>query len=190
MPTYRRIFTPGGAVFLTLVTFKRQPIFAEPNHVQLLRKAVSTMKAEMPFDVTAAVILPDHIHFVWNLPQEDGNYSRRVGRLKILFTQFLRGKNSLPQDVGPSRQKHRESDVWKRRFWEYTLRDEEDWAQHLNYLHYNPVKHGLARCPHQWEYSSFRRFVGEGFYGMDWGCQCGGKAIEMNRFEQDLEVGA
>ncbi len=113
----------------------------------------------------------------------------QVGRLKILVTQFLRGKNVLPQAICLSRQKHRESDVWQRRFWEHTLRDEEDWVQHLNYLHYNPIKHGLVRCPHQWEYSSFQRFVSEGLYGMDWGCQCGGKAIEVDDFEQDLEVG-
>ncbi|WP_228041121.1 transposase, partial [Nodosilinea sp. LEGE 07088] len=121
----------------------------------------------MPFDVTAAVVLPNHIHFLWTLP--DGNYSKRVGRLKVLFTRILRGSGALPQDVCLSRQRQRESDVWQRRFWEHTIRDEADWVGHLNYLHYNPVKHGLVRCSHEWEYSSFRWFVGEGMYAEDWG---------------------
>jgi REP element-mobilizing transposase RayT len=94
MPDYRRAYTPGGAIFLTLVTFNRRPIFAEPDNVKRLRQAAATVKAEMPFDITAAVILPDHIHFVWTLPPDDDNYSKRVGRLKVLFTRSLKG--SLP----------------------------------------------------------------------------------------------
>jgi len=86
MPDYRRAYTPGEAIFLTLVTFNRRPIFAEPDNVKRLRRAAATVKAEMPFDITAAVVLPDHIHFVWTLPQGDDNYSKRVGRLKVLFT--------------------------------------------------------------------------------------------------------
>ncbi|NJN03551.1 MAG: transposase [Leptolyngbyaceae cyanobacterium SL_1_1] len=174
MPNYRRIYTPGGAVFLTLVTFNRRPLFSDVDNVRRLRWATATMRAKLPVEITAAVILPDHIHFLWKLPQGDSNYSKRVGRLKVLFTQLLRGSHSLPQDVCISRLKHRESDVWQRRFWEHTIRDEADWVQHLNYLHFNPVKHGLAGCPHQWEYSSFRWFVREGFYGVDWGCRCKG----------------
>ena len=116
MPNYRRIFIPGGSIFLTLVTFNRQPIFSEPTNVEKLRQAVAIVKNEMPFELTAAAILPDHIHFMWNLLEEDSHYSRRVGRLKILFTQSLRGQKALPQDVSISRQKHRESNVWQRRF--------------------------------------------------------------------------
>ena len=86
MPDYRRAYTRGGAIFLTLVTFNRRPIFAEPDNVKRLRRAAATVKAEMPSDITAAVVLPDHIHFVWTLPQGDDNYSKRVGRLKVLFT--------------------------------------------------------------------------------------------------------
>ncbi len=170
MSDYRRAYTPGGTIFLTLVTFNRRPIFADPENVQRLRCAAAAVKAEMPFEVTAAVILPDHLHFLWTLPLGDGNYSKRVGRLKVLFTRALRGKHLLPQDVSISRQKHRESDVWQRRFWEHTIRDEADWIRHLNYLHYNPVKHGLVRCPHEWEFSSFRWFVQQGMYEADWGC--------------------
>ncbi|MBD1873451.1 hypothetical protein H6F75_08160 [Nodosilinea sp. FACHB-131] len=83
------------------------------------------------------------------------------GRLKMLLTRSLRENNALPQDVCLSRQRRRESDMWQRRFWEHQIRDEADWVGHLNYLHYNPVKRGLVRCPHEWEFSSFRRFVRE-----------------------------
>jgi len=78
----------------------------------------------------------------------------------------------LPQNVSLSRRKHREGDVWQRRFWEHTIADETDFARHFDYLHYNPVKPGLVKCPHQWGYSSFHRYVQRGVYDDDWGCQC------------------
>jgi putative transposase len=138
----------------------------------------------MPFEITAAIVLPDHIHFLWTLPPSDSNYSRRVGRMKALFTQSMRGKKSLPQTVSLSRRKHRESDVWQRRFWEHTITDETDLAKHLDYLHYNPVKHGLVSCPHSWEYSSFHKWMKLGKYAVDWGCQCQGKKPRIPDFNQ------
>ena len=170
MSNYRRHYVPGGVVFLTLVTFNRNPIFADPQNVSYLRHAMAIMKAEMPFDITAAVVLPDHLHLLLTLPPGDSHYSKRAGRLKVLFTQRLRGKDVRPRDMCLSRQKHRESNVWQRRFWEHTIRDEADWIAHVNYIHYNPVKHGLVRCPREWEYSSFHRFVKQGMYISDWGC--------------------
>jgi putative transposase len=149
MPTYRRFYTPGATVFLTLVTYQRSPLFELVENVERLRRATRQTLLEMPFDVVAAVVLPDHIHFIWTLPPEDANYSKRVGRLKVLFTQSLRGQGNLSQTVCRSRQKHRESDVWQRRFWEHTIEDGTDLQRHLNYLHYNPVKHELVQCPHQ-----------------------------------------
>lgn len=172
MPEYRRAYTSGGTVFLTLVTYNRAPIFANSQAIVYLRSSIAVMRSEMPFEITAAVVLPDHIHFLWSLPSDDSNYSKRVGRLKVLFTHSLRGKQVLPQNVSLSRRKHRESDVWQRRFWEHTIADEVDFAKHFDYLHYNPVKHGLVECPHQWRYFSFHRYVKRGVYNDDWGCQC------------------
>ena len=188
MPDYRRVYIPGATVFLTLVTYQRRAIFAEPDNIRRLRRAIADVKAEMPFAITAAVVLPDHLHFVWTLPPDDAQYSKRVGRLKVLFTRSFKGKESLPQDVCVSRRRQRESDVWQRRFWEHTIRDEDDWIRHLNYLHYNPVKHRLVQCPHQWEFSSFRQFAANGFYDKDWGCCCRGKSRESFKGE-DLVVG-
>jgi putative transposase len=129
---------------------------------------------EKPFIINAAVILPEHIHFLWTLPPDDRDYSYRVGRMKVLFTRALRGVNNLPDDVCESRRKHRESDVWQRRFYEHTIRDEFDFRKHLDYLYFNPVKHRLAQCVHDWEYSSFHRGVRQGEYDIGWGCQCNG----------------
>jgi putative transposase len=91
----------------------------------------------------------------------------------VLFTRALRGVNNLPEDVSESWRKHREIDLWQRRFYEHTIRDEADLRQHLDYLHFNPVKHGLVKCVHDWEYSSFHRGVRRGEYDPKWGCQCG-----------------
>jgi putative transposase len=178
MVAYRRLYRPGSTVFLTLVTYHRIPIFADAQTVAELRKAIAVMHAEMPFEFTAAVILPDHLHLLWTLPPNDWNYSKRVGRFKVLFTQALRGKKALPQDVSLSRRKHRESDVWQRRFWEHTIRDESDFVRHLDYLHYNPVKHGLVECPHEWQFSSFHRYVERGMYDRGWGCYEEGNVLD------------
>jgi putative transposase len=183
MPEYRRAYIPGGTLFLTLVTYQRQPIFSHPDNISRLLSAIAIARTEMPFEITA-VVLPDHIHFIWMLPPSDSNYSRRVGRMKALFTQSLRGKKSLPQTVSLSRRKHRESDVWQRRFWEHAITDETDLRKHLDYLHYNPVKHGLVSCPHSWEYSSFHKWVKLEKYAVDWGCQCQGKKPKMPDFIQ------
>jgi putative transposase len=182
MPEYRRAYVPGGTFFFTLVTYNRQPIFSVPENISRLRIATATVRSEMPFKVTAAVVLPEHIHFLWTLPDGDTAYSKRLGRLKILFTQSLRGRGALPQNVSSSRQKHRESDVWHRRFWEHVICDEADFENHLNYIHYNPVKHGLVSCPHLWESSSFHGYVKQGVYMDNWACVCSGEEIQMHDF--------
>jgi putative transposase len=174
VPEYRRANIPGSSVFLTLITYDRAKLFSAPENIEKLRQACAVVVAEKPFMIDAAVILPEHIHFLWTLPPGDRDYSYRVGRMKVLFTRALRGANNLPDDVCESRKKHRESDVWQRRFYEHTIRDEFDFRKHLDYLHFNPVKHGLVNCVHDWEYSSFHRGVKRGEYDVSWGCQCNG----------------
>jgi putative transposase len=170
--------------------YNRSPLFADAANGQRLRQATAKIRAEMPFDIVAAVVLPDHLHFVWGLGEgDDHNYSKRVGRLKVLFTRSQRGQNALPQAVSTSRRKHRESDVWQRRFWEHTIRDETEEERYVNYVHYNPVKHGFAGCPHAWPYSSFHRFVEAGLCAADWGCGCKGRVVERDLFGNDLDVG-
>ena len=190
MPEYRRLYLPGGTIFLTLVTYQRQPLFNNPENISRLRKATAQMRREKPFDIIGAVVLPDHIHFLWTLPSQDTNYSQRVSRLKVLFTWSLRGRKNKPQNISESRRKHRESNVWQRRFWEHTIRDEKDLEKHLEYIHYNPVKHGLVTCPHLWNYSSFHQWVKQGKYQLDWACICGGKHLQIPDFKDiALQVG-
>jgi len=184
MSQYRRSYVPGGVFFLTLVTYRRIPLFSEVENISRLRKAIAKMRQEKPFDITAAVVLPDHLHFIWTLPPNDSDYSQRVSRLKVLFTRSLREKSSLSVEIPASRRKHRESDVWQRRFWEHTIRDEDDLNKHLDYIHYNPVKHGLVSCPHLWTYSSFDKWVKAGRYQVDWGYRCGGNLPQVPDFRE------
>ena len=182
MPNYRRARIPGSTVFLTWVTHRRAPLFQHPHNISHLRQAVSQTKREVPFEIVAAAILPDHVHFIWTLPDGDSDYSRRVGRIKVLFTRALRGKGTQPANLTESRRKHRESDVWQRRFWEHTILTEEALAYYLDYVHYNPVKHGVVSCPHLWPYSSFRKWIAEGHYRPDWGCRCEDREVEVGEF--------
>lgn len=165
------------------MTYKRQSYFSEPGNIARLRQATAMVKQEMPFNIIGAVVLPDHIHFLWTLPPKDINYSKRIGRLKVIFTKMLRGKNALPTNVSISRQKHRESNIWQRRFWEHTIKDELELEIYLNYIHYNPVKHGLVSCPHLWLYSSFHSWVNQGTYLPSWGCTCHGKPGQAQSFD-------
>lgn len=182
MAIYRRMYVPGGTYFFTLVTYQRQPLFSIPENIILLRQATRQIKIEMPFEIIGAVVLPDHIHFVWKLPPKDTNYSKRIGKLKVLFTKSLSIKSEKLTDISISRQKHRESNIWQRRFWEHTIRSDLDLENHLNYIHYNPVKHGLVSCPHLWQYSSFHDWVKKEVYPQDWCCCCGNRKIIIPNF--------
>ncbi len=170
MPNYRRMYVPGGTYFFTIVTYQRQLIFANPQNISLLRKAITTVKNEMPFTIIGAVVLPDHLHFIWQLPPGDSAYSKRIGKMKVLFTQSLSEKSEQENSI--SRIKHRESNIWQRRFWEHSIRDETDLEKYLNYIHYNPVKHKLVSCPHLWQYSSFHSWVKNKRLDNNWGCVC------------------
>ena len=172
MPNYRRIYVPDGTYFFTIVTYCCRPLFKNSDNIELLRSAVAKVKIEKPWKIIAAVILPDHIHFIWQLPPDDSNYSPRISRLKVLFTRAYKAQNPNNLEISRSRYRHRESDVWQRRFWEHLIKDEADLQQHLDYIHNNPVKHKLVSCPHLWKYSSFLRWVEKGRYTLDWGCAC------------------
>jgi len=183
MPEYRRMDAPGGTFFLTWVTHDRRPLLQSADNVARLRAAVAEVKQRYPFEVSAAVILPDHVHSIWELPAGDSNFSRRVGMIKVAFTRALGLTARNGATPSKSRQRHREAAVWQRRFWEHTIRDEDDLAAHMDYVHYNPVKHGLASCPHAWPYSSFAKWVSEGRYDRDWACCCGGRTVSVPCFD-------
>ena len=164
---YRRARTPGGRIFFTVVTHGRRRFLCEPVNIALLKSAFQSVMATHPFLVDAMVVLPDHIHCLWTLPVDDRDFSIRWRLIKTTFTRQCGARHkSLPS---AARLAKKEQAVWQRRFWEHQIRDEEDFRRHVEYIHYNPVKHGLVAAPRDWPNSSFHRYVGKGSYDADWG---------------------
>ena len=172
MPDYRRWFHAGGTYFFTVVTFNRQKIFRDARARTSLRQAMLQVQALRPFETLGIVLLPDHCHCIWKMTPDDDDFSVRWRMIKRRFTRLWLAGGGLDGSVSGSRMKRGERGVWQRRFWEHLIRDQQDFAKHMDYIHYNPVKHGHVRCPHQWKHSSFDRWVKEGVYMRDWLCQC------------------
>ncbi len=183
MPEYRRAFQPGGTFFFTLVTEGRAPIFAEAMARRQLHQAISTCRAIRPFTMEAVVLLPDHLHLILRLAEGDANFSRHISAVKSHFTRLYLGGGGLERPRSSSRLRQRSRGVWQRRFWEHLIRDDVDLDAHMDYIHYNPVKHGLASCPHAWSHSTFIRHVQLRKYDADWLCCCNGKAPEPPSFD-------
>jgi len=164
---YRRAKTKGGTYFFTVVTHDRRKFLCRPASVSLLREAFRNVMAEHHFQIDAVVLLPDHLHCIWTLPDGDSDFSTRWRLIKSYFTRGCDPVCHSPPSA--SRQKKQERAVWQRRFWEHQIRDERDFTQHVEYIHYNPVKHGLVKAPKDWPYSSFHRAVRRGIYSEEWG---------------------
>ncbi len=172
MSNYRRAVRPGGTFFFTLVTHRRAPFLCEDVARGLLRRAIDDCRAVSPFEIDAFVLLPNHMHAMWTLPEGDADFSSRWMRIKRSFTLGWIAVGGAEEAISDARRTNRRRGVWQRRFWEHTIRDQADYERHLNYIHYNPIKHGLARCAHAWRWSSFHRLVSEGVYDPGWCCAC------------------
>jgi putative transposase len=148
-----RYFAPGQYCFITTVTANRLPILNQ--HAELLARAVQKTREKSRFAVIAWVVLPDHIHAVLHTPH--GDTSRIVQQVKLSFSlQYQR----LTGRTGP---------IWQHRYWDHIVRSDEDMRRHIDYIHYNPVKHGLTDSPDKWVLSSFQRYLRSGLYRADWG---------------------
>jgi putative transposase len=169
MPQYRRLFIEGGVYFFTLVTDQRQKIFSSPSAQTLFLESVEHVRSYHPFTTIAYCILPDHIHFIWKLPEHDSNYSTRISAIKRRFSIIYRQRGFISLPVNRSKMKRREVSIWQRRFWEHFIRDQDDFERHFDYLHFNPIKHGLVQQVRDWEASSFMEYVNSGIYDVDWG---------------------
>ena len=161
MTNYRRLYQAGACYFFPVVTHERRPLLFD--NIERLRGAFRHARRRYPFTVEAIVVLPDHLHTLWRLPPGDDDFSTRWLLIKRYFSSGVpSGK------ISASMASKREKGVWQRRFWEHCIRDDDDWRQHLDYIHYNPVKHGYVAAPADWRYGSFRRAVANGWYTPDW----------------------
>lgn len=162
MVAYRRNRIQGGTFFFTLtLTDRRSTVLVD--HVTLLRAAFRTARRERPFTIEAIVILPDHLHAILTLPPGDDDFPGRWRRIKGYFSTRL-----LERGMEIERHPNGDLALWQRRYWEHTIRDDPDYVRHVDYIHYNPVKHRLVVRVRDWPYSSFRSYVRRGILPADW----------------------
>lgn len=169
MSDYRRYYVEGGTYFFTVVTHHRRPIFSADFCRRSLHQAIEKVRNQWPWEIVAIILLPDHLHTIWTLPQSDCNYSLRWQKIKEYFskTYIVQCGNTVMESA--SRVKKGETEIWQRRFWEHTCRDEEDLKRCLDYIHWNPVKHGLVSRVVDYPWSTFHRYVKLGEYEDNWG---------------------
>ena len=160
---YRRANTKGATYFITANLANRH-LTTLIDHIDILRDASRRVNASHPFDIEAMVVLPDHFHLLITLPPDDANFSLRIGAIKSAFSRRLQ-KTEL---IRPSREAKRERGIWQRRFWEHLIRDERDFANHVNYIHINPVNHGLVSRAVDWPHSTIHRFIKHGLLDENW----------------------
>ena|SRR5579872_128598 len=169
MSDYRRNYVPGGTYFFTVITHRRRRILTTDLGRQCLRRAIDDVRKSYPFEIVAIVLLPDHCHTIWSLPRGDANYALRWMRLKEQFTRnWLQGGGTdAVQSSSRSQKRHR--GIWQKRYWEHTVRDEDDLERCVDYVHWNPRRHELAPRVRDWPWSSFHRYVRAGQYTANWG---------------------
>ena len=165
MTNYRRIKIKGATYFFTVNCENRTDNSFLTRNIALLRQAFKETKKKHPFKIDAIVVLPDHLHCIWTLPDGDSEYAKRWTLIKSFFSRKIPENESISK----SRQKRGERGIWQRRYWEHVIRDETDLKSHIDYIHWNPVKHGYVNRVVEWPYSSFHNFVKAGIYQQDWG---------------------
>ncbi|HEY8025072.1 MAG TPA: transposase [Burkholderiaceae bacterium] len=164
MRTYKRARIAGATYFFTVNLSRRHDNPLLTRHIDALREAFRVTQDAHPFVIEAIVVLPDHLHCIWRLPPEDSNFPMRWSLIKARFSRAL----AIDERVSASRKMKGERGIWQRRYWEHVIRDEQDLRNHLDYIHYNPVKHGHVAATIDWPYSSFHRYVARGDYPENW----------------------
>ena len=171
MTNYRRSDIAGASYFFTVNLADRSQALLT-QHIALLRGAFEYTHERHPFNIDAIVILPEHIHAIWTLPEGDSDFALRWRLIKTVFSRGIPNG----EHHSASRQSKGERGIWQRRYWEHLIRDEADFARHIDYIHINPVKHGLVERVADWPHSSFHRYVKAGMLPMDW---AGDVGVEM-----------
>ena len=163
MSNYRRNRVPGGTYFFTVNLLNRKSNLLI-DQIDLLRESIRKTKVKKPFHIDAWVVLPEHLHCIWTLPAGDDDFSGRWRSIKKYFSKSIPEKEYRSQN----RVRRNERGIWQRRFWEHTIRDDQDYAAHMDYIHFNPVKHGWVESVKDWPYATFHKCVAEGIYPLDW----------------------
>jgi putative transposase len=172
---YRRARVPGGTYFFTVnLADRSRRLLTE--RIESLREAVRQVKCRHPFQSVAWVVLPDHMHAVWTLPPGDADYSTRWSLIKAAFSRAL----PREEDIRPSRLRKGERGVWQQRFWEHLVRDSDDLQRHIDYVHFNPVKHGHAARASDWPSSSIHRYIHQGALALDWASEVDRRGIRRS----------
>ncbi len=166
MTEYRRAYIPGGSYFFTVALADRHSTLLK-DRVALLRDCFRSVRSRHPFTIDAIVILPDHLHCIWTLPEGDSDFSSRWSRIKAGFSRAI----DPGEQRRASRIKRGERGIWQRRFWEHLVRDERDFRHHVDYIHFNPVKHGYVIRATEWPHSSLHRYLREGRCDPDWAAE-------------------
>jgi putative transposase len=167
---YRRAWHPGGTYFFTVNCLQRRNNAILIEHIDVLRRVVNQVKNTHPFTIHAWVVLPEHLHCVIELPEGDADFKTRWMLIKMLFSKAI----PKTEHVSKIRKQRRERGIWQRRYWEHLIKNDTDYAAHVDYVHINPVKHGLVKQVTDWPYSTFHRMVKAGIYPADW---AGGKEV-------------
>ncbi|CAM3177366.1 Transposase and inactivated derivatives [Legionella steigerwaltii] len=165
MRSYRRVLIPNASYFFTINLQDRRSNLLL-HRIDALRAAFKTVQMRHPFYLDAIVILPDHYHMIMTLPEGDMNYSIRISLIKSAFSRQI----DLGEKISQSRKNKRERGIWQRRYWEHVITNSKDYEHHVNYIHFNPVKHGYVVTPSDWRYSSIHRFISQGILKKDWAC--------------------
>ncbi|MBY0575155.1 MAG: transposase [Gallionellaceae bacterium] len=172
MTNYRRSRIDGASYFFTLNLADRS-LSLLTEHIALLRSAFEYTRERHPFIVNAIVVLPEHMHAIWTLPDGDNDFALRWRLIKTVFSRGL----PHGERRSDSRQNKGERGIWQRRYWEHLIRDEADFAQHVDYIHINPAKHGLVTRVADWPHSSFHRYVQTGVLPINW---AGDSSVELD----------
>jgi putative transposase len=166
MTEYRRARIPGATWFFTVNLAERHGKLLLVDHIDLLRRVFRNVKDRHPFAIDAVVVLPEHLHCIWTLPAGDCDYKMRWALIKAGFSRQL----PAGERRSASRVQRGERGIWQRRFWEHVIRDDRDFERHVDYIHWNPVKHGWLKRVCDWPHSSFHAYVRRGVYPEDWAC--------------------
>jgi putative transposase len=162
MPNYRRYFVAGGCCFFTVNLLERQRTLLT-DHIDLLRDSVRWVRSLHPFHIDAWVVLPNHMHCIWTLPPDTDDFPTRWRLIKLLFSKGL----PRTERLSATGQRRAERGIWKQRYWGHTIVSEQDYAQHIDYIHVNPLKHGYVPRVCDWPYSTFHRYVADGVLPSD-----------------------